>query len=56
VKPGDKVHFDEENGVVTVRRHFDLAAFKAAVERYRGTFGDLDGMTVDEYIDDMRGH
>ena len=55
VKPGEKVDFEEDGGAIIVRRHFDLARFDAAIEKWRGTV-DLGGMTVDEYIDDIRGH
>ncbi len=55
LKPGDEVDFVRENGGYRVKRHFDEAAFDAAIREYAGTV-DLGGMTVDEYIDDMRGH
>jgi AbrB family looped-hinge helix DNA binding protein len=55
VKPGDEVDFIKENGSYRVRKRFDQAKFDAAVKKWSGTI-DLEGMTVDEYIKEMRGH
>lgn len=55
VKPGGEIDFVEQDGAIVVRKHFDAEAFEAALDKWSGTI-DLGGMTVDEYIDDMRGH
>lgn len=54
VKYGDRVDFVEKDGRIIVKKHFDRAAFDAAIERWTGVI-DLDGMTVDEYMDFIRG-
>jgi AbrB family looped-hinge helix DNA binding protein len=55
LKPGDELEVGRADGVITVKKYFDEAKFNAAIEEYAGTV-DLGGMTVDEYIDDIRGH
>ena len=55
VKPGDVVEFVADREGVHVRRKFDAKAFDAAIEKWSGYIKDLDGMTVDEYIREMRG-
>lgn len=54
VKYGDRVDFVEREGVIVLKKHFDQDAFNAAITKWTGLV-DLGGMTVDEYIDDMRG-
>ncbi len=55
VNYGDRVDFIERNGEIIVKKHFDRAAFDAAIEKWRGTVKLPDNMTVDEYIDYIRG-
>jgi AbrB family looped-hinge helix DNA binding protein len=54
VRYGDRVDFVERDGVVLLKKHFDEDAFDAAVAKWTGVV-DLGGMTVDEYVKDMRG-
>ena len=56
VKYGDRVDFVEKDGTIVVKKHFDEEKFQAALEEWSGVLGPLpDGMTVDEYIEYLRG-
>ena len=55
IRPGDTVEFVADREGVHVRKAFDAKAFDAAIEKWSGYIKDLDGMTVDEYIREMRG-
>ena len=53
LKPGDEVDFVEERGVIRMKKHLGESRFA----QFRGILDPLpDGMTVDEFIDEIRGH
>lgn len=55
VKYGDRVDFIEKNGEIVLKRHFDRAAFDAAIEKWHGFLGPLpEGKTVDDLVNEMR--
>lgn len=51
--PGDDVEFVVDRGVVHLRKSSE--SLRAAFDKWSGYLGDLDGQTVDELIEEMRG-
>ena len=59
LQPGDEVTFTDGAGGCYIRKEMpprSLEEFQAALDYYAGYLkDDLDGLTVDEYIEEMRG-
>jgi AbrB family looped-hinge helix DNA binding protein len=58
LRPGDQVEFVEEKGekgAFRVKKKVDMAAFTAAIEKWRGYFKGMYGTDTDALIDEMRG-
>ena len=51
--PGDDVEFVVDRGQLRLRK--STAQLRAAFDKWSGYLGDLDGQTVDEIIEEMRG-
>ncbi len=55
MKPGDEVEFVKNGGEFIVRKQFDEAKFRAAIEEWHGKLGSLNGRTSDDIVREMRG-
>ena len=51
LKPGDDIEFVHENGHYKVGRTYD----RSGLDAYKGYLKELEGVDVDELIEEMRG-